>query len=98
MLDKVKNERDKNMAKKIIELLAGNPKTSFFFAFGLGHSIGNNSVIKILEDSGFEVRRIQPNDSLNHLATLSKTHLGLILLICFDLIENKIKIILPFFL
>ena len=32
MLDKVKNERDKNMAKKIIELLKGNPETSFFFA------------------------------------------------------------------
>ena len=98
MLDKVKNERDKNMAKKIIELLRGNPKTSFFFAFGLAHFIGNNSVIKIFEDSGFEVRRIQPNDSLNHSVTLSKTHLGLILLICFDLIKNTIKIILPFFL
>ena len=97
MLDKVKNERDKNMAKKIVELLRGNPKTSFFFAFGLAHFIGNNSVIKILEDSGFEVRRIQPNDSLNHSVTLSKTHLGLILLICFDLIKNTINIILPFF-
>ena len=51
-------ERNKKMAKRIINLLINEPKTSFFFAFGTAHFICGESVVDIMRQTGFHVNRI----------------------------------------
>ena len=51
-------ERNKNMAKRIINLIINEPKTSFFFAFGVSHFIGEESVVDIMRQTGIQVKRI----------------------------------------
>uniref|UniRef100_UPI00398E598C metalloprotease TIKI2-like n=1 Tax=Pristiophorus japonicus TaxID=55135 RepID=UPI00398E598C len=43
------------MGKRVTALLEANPDKSFFFAFGAGHFLGNNTVIDVLRQGGYEV-------------------------------------------
>ncbi|XP_071439062.1 metalloprotease TIKI1-like [Hetaerina americana] len=55
------NKRNLRMGKKVAALLRDNPDKSFFFAFGAGHFLGNQTMLKVVEDSGFQVEHILPN-------------------------------------
>ncbi|XP_018113885.1 metalloprotease TIKI2 [Xenopus laevis] len=48
-------KRNERMARRVISLLKENNDRSFFFAFGAGHFLGNNTVIDVLRQNGYEV-------------------------------------------
>ena len=61
-------ERNENMANKVIQILDDNPNTSFFFAFGAGHFIGNNGIVNIMKRRGYKVTRLP--ESPTHINTM----------------------------
>lgn len=48
-------KRNERMGKRVKALLEEHPDKSFFFAFGAGHFLGNNTVIDVLRRLGYEV-------------------------------------------
>ncbi|XP_041064594.1 metalloprotease TIKI2 isoform X2 [Carcharodon carcharias] len=48
-------KRNERMGKRVTALLEANPDKSFFFAFGAGHFLGNNTVIDVLRQAGYDV-------------------------------------------
>ena len=54
------------MASRVIQLLRSNPGSSLFFAFGLAHFTGEDSVIDLVREAGFEVERVRVSDDLNN--------------------------------
>ena len=54
------------MARRVIELLRTNPGSSLFFAFGVGHFTGEDSVIDMMREAGFQVERVRVYDDLNN--------------------------------
>ena len=54
------------MARRVIELLRTNPGSSLFFAFGVGHFTGEDSVIDMMREAGFQVERVGVYDDLNN--------------------------------
>ncbi|XP_040216472.1 metalloprotease TIKI2 [Rana temporaria] len=53
-------KRNERMARRVMGLLKENRDKSFFFAFGAGHFLGNNTVIDVLKQSGYEVEHTLP--------------------------------------
>lgn len=51
--------RNKKWTRKMVRLLRSNPNESYFFAFGAGHFLGNNSVVEMLKSIGFNVERVK---------------------------------------
>ena len=41
-------KRNRRMGGRVIELLLNNPGTSFFFAFGAGHFVGEHTIIDVV--------------------------------------------------
>ena len=65
------------MASRAIELLRTNPGSSLFFAFGADHFLGDDSVIDLMREAGFEVERVRVSTDLNTLrSTQSISRLG----------------------
>lgn len=56
--------RNKRMAHRVIRLLVNHPGTSFFFAFGAAHFVGENTVLDEVERAGFTIKHIAPNETL----------------------------------
>ena len=54
------DDRNKVMAERIARKLRAAPDTTFFFAFGAAHFIGDNSVNSFLQKDGFTVTRLTP--------------------------------------
>ncbi|XP_022524531.2 metalloprotease TIKI1 [Astyanax mexicanus] len=48
-------KRNERMGKRVKALMEEHPDKSFFFAFGAGHFLGNNTVIDVLRSEGYEV-------------------------------------------
>ena len=69
MSDILRVGRNKVMASRVIELLRSNPGSSLFFAFGVGHFTGEDSVIELMREAGFEVERVRVSDDLNNWQT-----------------------------
>lgn len=51
--------RNKGMAKKIEGELLRHPEKNHFFAVGVSHFLGYNSIIKLLEKQGYSINRIK---------------------------------------
>ena len=54
-------KRNQVMAARAIQLIKDNPKTSFFFAFGVGHFRASSqwsSILDIVREAGFQVRHV----------------------------------------
>ncbi len=47
-------KRNRRMGARVIELLVNNPGTSYFFAFGAGHFVGENTVLDVVRNAGLE--------------------------------------------
>jgi len=62
-------KRNRRMGARVIELLLNNPGTSYFFAFGAGHFVGENTILDIVRNSGFTVEHVEPGDELNSWVT-----------------------------
>ncbi|XP_015687633.1 metalloprotease TIKI1-like [Protobothrops mucrosquamatus] len=58
-------KRNERMGKRVKDLLEEYPDKSFFFAFGAGHFMGNNTVIDILRRKGYEVDHTSPGQAIS---------------------------------
>ena len=52
------------MAHRVIDLLIQNPQTSFFFAFGAAHFVGEKTVLDFVRSAGFAIKQIGYNETL----------------------------------
>ena len=51
-------KRNRVMAGRVIEILRSDPGSSHFFAFGVGHFLGQQSVVTLVREAGFQVDRV----------------------------------------
>ncbi|XP_005991189.1 metalloprotease TIKI2 [Latimeria chalumnae] len=59
-------KRNERMGRRVTTLLQENADKSFFFAFGAGHFLGNNTVIDVLRQAGFEVEHTAAGQSIRN--------------------------------
>ena len=65
LMDRLLKERNQVMASRIIKKIDTQPKKTFFFAFGLAHFVGVDTVIDLLRKSNFRVKRLHaPSPSI----------------------------------
>ncbi|XP_052090715.1 metalloprotease TIKI1-like [Mytilus californianus] len=58
------DKRNQRMAARSSSLLKAHPQKTFFFAFGAGHFLGNDTVIDKMKREGFEIEHVQPGDEI----------------------------------
>ncbi|XP_016340001.1 metalloprotease TIKI1-like [Sinocyclocheilus anshuiensis] len=58
-------KRNERMGRRVRALLEEQPDKSFFFAFGAGHFLGNNTVIDVLRSEGYEVEHTPAGQTLH---------------------------------
>ncbi|NXJ15470.1 TIKI1 Metalloprotease, partial [Odontophorus gujanensis] len=68
-------KRNERMGRRVKDLLEEYPDKSFFFAFGAGHFMGNNTVIDVLRREGFDVEHTPAGQAINN-GKLPKTLLA----------------------
>lgn len=59
-------KRNRRMGGRVIELLLNNPGSSFFFAFGAGHFVGEHTIIDVVRRAGFTVEPVKAGDDLDN--------------------------------
>ncbi|XP_009468887.1 PREDICTED: metalloprotease TIKI1-like [Nipponia nippon] len=59
-------KRNERMGRRVKDLLEEYPDKSFFFAFGAGHFMGNNTVIDVLRREGYEVEYTPAGQAINN--------------------------------
>ncbi|KAM9367274.1 metalloprotease TIKI1 [Phaethornis superciliosus] len=59
-------KRNERMGRRVKDLLDEYPDKSFFFAFGAGHFMGNNTVIDVLRREGYEVEHTPAGQAINN--------------------------------
>ncbi|XP_059730238.1 metalloprotease TIKI1 isoform X2 [Haemorhous mexicanus] len=59
-------KRNERMGRRVKDLLEQHPDKSFFFAFGAGHFMGNNTVIDVLRREGYEVEHTPAGQAINN--------------------------------
>ncbi|XP_037981622.1 metalloprotease TIKI1 isoform X3 [Motacilla alba alba] len=59
-------KRNERMGRRVKDLLEEHPDKSFFFAFGAGHFMGNNTVIDVLRRQGYEVEHTPAGQAINN--------------------------------
>ncbi|XP_054666371.1 metalloprotease TIKI1-like isoform X7 [Grus americana] len=69
-------KRNERMGRRVKDLLEEYPDKSFFFAFGAGHFMGNNTLIDVLRKEGYEVEHTPAGQAINNRKT-PKTLLAL---------------------
>ena len=52
-----------------VELLLNNPGSSFFFAFGAGHFVGDHTIIDVVRRAGFTVEPVMTGDDVDNWVT-----------------------------
>ncbi|XP_077331543.1 metalloprotease TIKI1 isoform X1 [Lithobates pipiens] len=57
-------KRNERMGRRVKNLLEEFPEKSFFFAFGAGHFMGNNTVIEVLRRYGYDVHHTPAGRSI----------------------------------
>ncbi|KAM9324690.1 metalloprotease TIKI2 [Gastrophryne carolinensis] len=62
-------KRNERMARRVMDLLKENRDKTFFFAFGAGHFLGNNTVIDVLKQGGYEVEHTPAGQSFESTRT-----------------------------
>ncbi|XP_043094659.1 metalloprotease TIKI1 isoform X2 [Puntigrus tetrazona] len=58
-------KRNERMGRRVRALLDEHPGKTFFFAFGAGHFLGNNTVIDVLRREGYEVEHTPAGQMLH---------------------------------
>ncbi|XP_074788228.1 metalloprotease TIKI1 isoform X3 [Athene noctua] len=59
-------KRNERMGRRVKNLLEEHPEKTFFFAFGAGHFMGNNTVIDVLRREGYEVEHTPAGQAINN--------------------------------
>ncbi|XP_074788227.1 metalloprotease TIKI1 isoform X2 [Athene noctua] len=62
-------KRNERMGRRVKNLLEEHPEKTFFFAFGAGHFMGNNTVIDVLRREGYEVEHTPAGQAINKKPT-----------------------------
>ncbi len=65
IMNRVVFDRNINITEDISFLINSNPDTQYFFTIGSGHFYGDNGLIKLLEDKGFTISRVEFNTSVS---------------------------------
>nr|XP_033772736.1 metalloprotease TIKI1 isoform X2 [Geotrypetes seraphini] len=65
-------KRNERMGKRVRGLLEEYPEKSFFFAFGAGHFMGNNTVIDVLRRQGYEIEHTPAGRSITNNGKIPK--------------------------
>lgn len=60
-------KRNRRMGDRVVKLLRAHPGESFFFAFGAGHFLGNNTVLDFVRQGGFEIEHIVATRKIRNL-------------------------------
>lgn len=68
------NKRNERMAERVISLLKAHPNKSFFFAFGAGHFLGNNTILDRLWEEGYKVEHTPPDSIIPKHRNSNKHH------------------------
>ena len=94
MMEKLIIERNENMAQKLMKLIRHNPQNStYFFAFGVGHFLGEKSIVEIVRNAGFEVTNINTNNYHHNVNTATQTSIaGLLFIKILNLFQTLIQI------
>ncbi|XP_075596306.1 metalloprotease TIKI1 [Balearica regulorum gibbericeps] len=59
-------KRNERMGRRVKDLLEEYPDKSFFFAFGAGHFMGNNTLIDVLRKEGYEIEHTPAGQAINN--------------------------------
>ena len=59
LIEKIVKDRNINMSKDISKLVKENPDTQYFFTIGSGHFYGDIGILKLLEEEGLTINRVQ---------------------------------------
>ena len=62
--EKLSKERNAVMAKRVLDILKTGSGTSHFFALGLGHLVGSDTMVSEVRLGGWEVERVTVLDDL----------------------------------
>ncbi len=57
-------KRNRKWVPKIVDLLKNEPDKRYFFAFGVAHFFGEDSVVDLLRQEGFNVTRVKSSASM----------------------------------
>lgn len=57
-------KRNKRIGDRVIQLLLAHPNETFFFAFGAGHFLGNNTVLDFVQSKGFQIDHVPANKKI----------------------------------
>merc|ERR1711884_818491 len=66
-------KRNKRMAARVIDLLVNRPD-AYFFAFGVGHFIGEDNILEFIRSAGFTVDHVAPGEVLDFSTYSSRKH------------------------
>ena len=63
LLNDILINRNYNMSSRIVDLIENNPDEQFFFVIGSGHFYGDEGIISLIEEQGFEITRVSFSES-----------------------------------
>jgi len=66
-------KRNKRMAARVIDLLVNRPD-AYFFAFGVGHFIGEDNILEFIRSAGFTVDHVAPGEVLDFSSYSNRKH------------------------
>ncbi|XP_042158698.1 metalloprotease TIKI1-like [Oncorhynchus tshawytscha] len=69
-------KRNDRMGNRVKTLMEEHPDNSFFFAFGAGHFLGNNTVIDVLRSQGYEVEHTPAGQPISSRSKSSTDQTG----------------------
>ena len=82
-------KRNRAMAGRVIQILGSDPGSSHFFAFGVAHFLGQQSIVQLLRDFGVEVERVGVEEELETLRQISggeRSASDIIIILCLPLL------------
>ncbi len=59
LMDRLINQRNHKMAKKMLSLVADHPNDKYFFAIGAGHFWGEHGIHSILIEQGYKIQTVE---------------------------------------
>ena len=94
--DNLNTKRNKVMAGRVIQHLRKGSGFSHFFALGLGHFVGNQTIIDNVRKAGFVVERVSASDDLVnwkvHSSAAGNTAWNLLMILSFVMVlANQFK-------
>ena len=84
-------KRNRVMAGRVIKILRSDPGSSHFFAFGVNHFLGQQSIVQLVREAGFEVERVGVEEELETLRQISggeRSASSIIIILCLALLVS----------